>query len=281
MIEALTDAAFDTLKLVPFLLITYLFMEYLEHKAGERAGELLRRAGKAGPFWGAAAGLFPQCGFSAVAANFYAARLISRGTLAAVFLATSDEMLPVLLSRPAGVRVIAPLLLLKFAVGMTAGFAVDFAGRRLHRETAPGEPQIHKLCKREHCDCEAGIVPSALRHTGSIAGFLLLVSFLLNLAIARLGEESLAAFMQGRPAVSVLLAGLVGLIPNCAPSVLLTELYLQGTIRLGAAMAGLLAGAGSGLLILFRMNRERKDNLKIVGIVYGVGVTAGLLWELL
>lgn len=278
--EVWIDTVEDTLKLIPFLLITYLIMEYLEHKAADKTQRLLRRAGSAGPLLGAAAGLFPQCGFSAAAANFYAARLISRGTLVAVFLATSDEMLPVLLSESAGLSVILRVLALKFAAGMAVGFLVDLAGAFFHRNSASAKPQIHELCEQERCDCQSGILVSALRHTGSIAVFLFLASLVLNLAIFYLGEENLSALMQGQPFASVLITALAGLIPNCAPSVIMTKLYLQGALSLGAAMAGLLVGAGAGLLILFRMNRDRKENLKIVGILYCAGVAVGLLLEL-
>ena len=277
MIEAFTDAIWDTLKLIPFLLAAYLLMEYLEHRAAGKTQSLLKKAGKAGPLLGAAAGLFPQCGFSAAAANFYAARMISRGTLVAVFLATSDEMLPVLLSRATAFPEIAKLLGIKLAAGMLAGLLVDLAGGVFRRDAEARKPQIHELCEQEHCDCKAGIIPSALRHTGSIAVFLFAASLVLNLIILYVGEDSLAAFMQGRPVLSVLLTALAGLIPNCAPSVIVTELYLQGALGLGAAMAGLLSGAGVGLLVLFRMNRNRRENLEIVGIIYGVSVAAGLL----
>ncbi len=281
MTELFADTIGDTLKLIPFLLVTYLIMEYLEHKAAGRTQALLRRAGKAGPFLGAAAGLFPQCGFSAAAANFYAARLISRGTLVAVFLATSDEMLPVLLTEAAEGATIVRLLALKFTVGLLVGFLVDFVDAFVRRGGPDQGPQIHELCEQEHCDCQAGIVVSALRHTAGIAAFLFLATLLLNLAIFYMGEDSLAAFMQGRPFVSVLFTAAAGLIPNCAPSVIMTKLYLEGALSLGAAMAGLLVGSGTGLLILLRMNRNRRENAAIAGIIYGAGAAAGLLLELL
>ena len=279
MTEAWLDAAGDTLKLIPFLLVTYLIMEYLEHRAAGKTQKLLRRAGKAGPLLGAAAGLFPQCGFSAAAANFYAARLISRGTLLAVFLSTSDEMLPVLLSKAAGFSVIFRILGVKFLTGMAVGFLVDLADGRHKKISLEEESHIHELCEQEHCDCQTGVLSSALRHTARIAVFLFLASVILNLVILYVGEGSLAAFMQSLPVFSVLLTALAGLIPNCAPSVIMTELYLQGTLGFGAAMAGLLVGAGAGVLVLFRMNRNRKDNAKIVGILLFAGVTAGLLLE--
>lgn len=279
MTDALLDALWDTLKLIPFLFLTYLVMEYLEHKAARRTQNLIRRAGNAGPLLGAAAGLFPQCGFSAAAANLYAARLISRGTLIAVFLSTSDEMLPILISEAVGIPVILRILAVKFFVGMAAGFLIDLTARHFHK-TSDTQPKIHELCEHEHCDCQAGILPSALRHTGSIGLFLFLATALLNLLLFYLGEDSLAAFMQNQPVLSVALTALAGLIPNCAPSVIMTQLYLQGALSFGAAMSGLLVGAGVGILVLFRMNSDRNENLRIVGMLYLTGVIAGLLLEL-
>lgn len=281
MTEVLLDALWDTLKLIPFLLLTYLVMEYLEHRAAGKTQELIRRSGRLGPLLGAAAGLFPQCGFSAAASNLYAAKLVSRGTLVAVFLATSDEMLPIMISEAVKPSVILQLLAVKFAAGMAVGFLVDLIDRRLMKEKSDGEAHIHELCEHEHCDCQAGILSSAIHHTVHIGLFLFAATVLLNAAIYFLGEDSLAAFMQNRPVVSVLLTALAGLIPNCAPSVLMTQLYLQGALSFGAAMAGLLVGAGVGILVLFRMNPDRKDNLRIVGIVYTAGVAVGLLLELL
>lgn len=281
LIEALADAVLDTLKLLPFLFVTYLVMEYLEHKAADKTQRIIRHSGRLGPFLGAAVGLFPQCGFSAAAANLYAARLISRGTLIAVFLSTSDEMLPILISESAGFAEIGKLLMIKFFVGMTAGFLVDILGRLLRKGSIEEQPKIHELCEHEHCDCQAGILKSAVHHTIHIVMFIFLATSFMNVVIGFMGEESLTAFMQNQPVISVLLTALAGLIPNCAPSVLMTQLYLQGALSLGAAMAGLLVGAGVGILVLFRMNEDRKDNLKIVGVVYAVGVAAGLLLELL
>ncbi len=277
MTDALLDALIETLELIPFLFLTYLVMEWLEHAAGERTERWIRRSGRLGPLLGAAVGLFPQCGFSAAASNLYAARLISRGTLLAVFLATSDEMLPILITQAPGFRVVFSLLAIKFLVGLIAGFAVDLLGRHFARQDASPEPRIHELCEQEHCNCEQGVLRSALRHTVNIGFFLLLAAVILNLAIYFLGEDSLGAFLQRAPVLSVLLTALAGLIPNCAPSVIMTQLNLQGAISLGAAMAGHLVGAGLGFLVLFRMNRNRRDNIQIVLTLYVIGAAVGLL----
>ena len=276
IMHALEHTLEDTIKLVPFLFVTYLVMEYLEHHAAGKTQRIMERSGKLGPLFGAAVGLFPQCGFSAAAANLYAARVVSRGTLIAVFLATSDEMLPILLSERAGVAVILQLLGIKFIVGMLAGFAVDGVSILL-RKKRKEEQKIHELCEQEHCDCGAGILPSAIRHTVHIVLFLFVATVILNIGIEWIGEETLAAFMQDRPVLSVALTALAGLIPNCVASVLMTRLYLQGLLSLGAAMAGLLVGSGVGILVLFRMNQNRRDNLTIVSVVYLVGLIVGLI----
>lgn len=275
ILHALEHAFADTIKLVPFLLVTYLVMEYLEHHAAGKTRQIMKRSGKLGPLFGAAVGLFPQCGFSAAAANLYAARVVSRGTLIAVFLSTSDEMLPILLSERAGGTAIIKLLGIKFVVGMLAGFVADGL-RFLLRDKRKDDQKIHELCEQENCACEAGILSSALRHTLQITLFLFVATVVLNLCIGWVGEDMLAAFMQDRPFLSVTLTALVGLIPNCVASVLMTRLYLQGLLSLGAAMAGLLVGSGVGILVLFRMNRDRKDNLVIAGVVYLTGVLVGL-----
>lgn len=279
--DILEDSFLDTAKLIPFLLITYLLMEYLEHQAAGGTRKLIMKAGRSGPFFGAAAGLLPQCGFSTVASNLYAARLISRGTLIAVFLATSDEMLPVLISESAGVGEIVRLLGLKFVIGMAAGFAVDGVYQLFHKATEKEKPCIHKLCEQEHCHCESGIVRSAIKHTVRIVIFLLAATILLNLVIEWIGEDTLASLIQSQRVLSVVLTAAFGLIPNCAPSVLMTHLYLAGTLGLGAVMAGLLVNAGVGLLILFRMNEHLKENLTIAGTVYVIGVAAGLILTVL
>lgn len=278
----MTDVILDTLtdvgKLIPFLFLAYLAMEYLEHKAGEKTEALIKGAGRLGPVIGGVLGIVPQCGFSAAASNLYAGRVITMGTLLAVYLSTSDEMLPILLSEKAPGRVIFGFLLAKALIGMAFGLAADFI---LNRGKAPHREHIHNLCSREHCHCEKGILRSALSHTARIALFILLITFGLNLLLHYTGEELPAAPLLSDPLAGPLLSGLVGLIPNCAGSVAITQLYLKGMIGVGAALAGLLTGSGVGLLVLFRVNRRRKENLEILGLLYGIGVIAGIAAELI
>lgn len=283
MLEMILDTILDSVKLVPFLFLAYLTMEYLEHKTGEGAKKLIRRAGRgtyahAGPIIGGLLGAAPQCGFSAAASNLYAGRVITLGTLMAVYLSTSDEMLPILISEKAPVKTILMILLAKAVIGMAAGIAIDaVAGRK----GIGKEPCIHDICEQGHCHCERGIVRSALSHTAQIAFFILTVTFLLNLILYFAGEDALANLLMNRPVLGPVLAGLVGLIPNCAGSVVITQLYLQGAMGIGSALAGLLAGSGVGVLVLFRTNRDRRENLQILGLLYGIGAAVGIVVELL
>ena len=274
MLHIIEDSVLDSARLIPFLFVTYLAMEYLEHRTGERLHKLVEGAGRVGPVAGGLLGMVPQCGFSAAAANLYAGRVITLGTLAAIFLSTSDEMLPVLLSERASVGIILKILLAKAVYGMTAGLAIDFVLRK-KKAVIPGE--IHDICQQERCHCEKGILRSALSHTVQIAFFILTVSIALNLLLHFVGEEALAGLILNRPIAGPMLSGLVGLIPNCAGSVVITQLYLSESISLGAALAGLLSGSGVGLLVLFRVNHDRRENLKILALLYGIGVVAGIL----
>ena len=274
LIDVLADAAIDTLKLIPFLFVTYLAMEALEHKASEHSEEAVRRAGVAGPFIGAVLGIVPQCGFSAAAATLYAGRVVSFGTLIAVFLATSDEMLPILIAEQAPIALIAKVLGIKLVVGMVAGFAIDAIIRAL-RKNGDDHMHIHELCEQEHCDCDDGVLKSALKHTAQVTVFIFLITLVLGAVITFVGNEALAEFMSGNPVLSVVASSVVGLIPNCAASVAITELYLEGALGAGAMIGGLLTSAGIGLLVLFRTNRPMRDNVAIAGVLLIVGVLVG------
>lgn len=277
MIDVILDTLLDVVKLLPFLFLTYLAMEYLEHKTGDKAETIVKKAGRFGPVIGGALGIVPQCGFSAAASNLYAGRVISLGTLMAIYLSTSDEMLPILISEQASPGVIVKILLAKALIGMTAGMVIDTLLRKRGLEE---HEHIHDICEHEHCHCEKGIFRSALSHTAQITFFILLITFALNLLLNFVGEDVLANLILSKPVVGPILASLVGLIPNCAGSVVITQLYLENVIGIGAAMAGLLTGSGVGLLVLFRVNHNRKENLRILGLLYGIGVLAGVVTDL-
>ena len=287
MSEVILDTLIDSVKLVPFLFLTYLAMEYLEHKAGEKTTQMVRKAGRLGPLIGGVAGVLPQCGFSAAASNLYAGRVITLGTLIAIYLSTSDEMLPILISEKVDIRFVLGVLGAKAAIGAAAGFIIDLLIREKkvhhqgyvhnHEEQEHEEEEhIHEICEHDNCHCEEdGIFLSAVKHTLQITFFIMIIGFALNIVLHFVGEDALANLILNRPVLGPILAGLVGLIPNCAASVTVTQLYLNGVISLGAMMSGLLVGAGVGLLVLFRVNPDKKENLKIVGILYVIGVLMG------
>lgn len=280
MLDVIIDTVIDALKLLPFLFVTYLIMEYVEHKAGSSFEKALHKGGAVGPLVGGILGAVPQCGFSTAASNLYAGRIISLGTLFAVYLSTSDEMLPIMISEQADVSFMIKILVLKAAVGIVTGFVVDLIFRmagRLHREW-----DIESLCEREHCSCEdeEGVLKPALVHTLHVFLFVILITFVLNVIVHFAGFETISNSLIGRPVIGELIAALIGLIPNCGASVALTKLYLDGVISLGAMTAGLLTGAGVGLLVLFRVNDHLKENLMIAGALYILGAFFGIIIEL-
>ena len=277
MLEALLDALLDTGKLLPILVLTYLFMEYLEHHAGGRIARLLQRSRGAGPALGAALGLIPQCGFSGAASSLYAAGAITMGTLLAVFLSTSDEMLPILLSAQVPLSTVGVILGIKFLSGAAVGLVVDgvLRFRRVQRE-----PDIHAFCEQEHCSCEGGIFLSALRHTVKIILLIFVVTCLLNLAFVRLPHERLQD-LWSIPVLGEVVAAILGLFPNCAASVLLTNLYVHGVMGPGPMLSGLMVNAGVGLLVLFRVSRNKRENWTVVGILLLSGVLLGSILGLI
>ena len=278
----------DTLRLVPFLFVTYLAMEALEHASGDRVQAVVERSGKAGPAVGALLGAIPQCGFSAMAATLYAGRVVTVGTLVAVILSTSDEMIPVFLAHgePAG-RMLA-IMAAKVVVGVAVGFAVDVA-LRLLRHAGDGHAHIHELCERAHCHCDdddAGhdhghgrwaIVRSAAVHTVQVGAWILVITFAFGLVIELVGVDALATAVANHPVRATFLSALVGLIPNCGASVAITELYLEGALATGPMLAGLLASGGVGLLVLWRTNADLRQNAVITLFVYVVAVVVGLV----
>lgn len=279
MAEILLDSLLDSVKLLPFLFLTYLLMEFLEHNTGSAASRRIESAGRTGPFWGGLLGVIPQCGFSTAASSLFSGRVITIGTLFAVYLSTSDEMLPIMISSAVPVITIVKILGAKAAIGILSGIAIDYFYANIMKKQKK-TVNVHKICEEEHCHCEDGIVLSAFMHTMKIFVYILLISVGLNIMIGLIGEDTLAGLFSAVPVIGELIAALIGLIPNCASSVVITQLYLDQIISAGAMMAGLLVNAGVGLLVLFRLNRNRKQNGTIVGVLYGLGVFWGILIEL-
>ena len=279
MFEVIEDALIDSVKLLPFLFITYLIMEYIEHKTSDKSKEAIKKSGKFGPIIGSILGIFPQCGFSVSATNLYAARVITLGTLISVYLSTSDEMLPIFISEAVPVTTIIKILVIKLVIGMIAGILIDLC-IRLKNRNKDEEEKIVDLCEKEHCHCDHGIVKSALKHTINIFIFILIITLLINIAIYFIGEESIASFIEINPGLGPVLAGIIGLIPNCASSVILTQLYLENIVTATTMISGLLVNAGVGLAVLFKMNKGIKQNILIVFLLYAIGVISGLILQL-
>ncbi len=332
LLHVLEHAFEDTLPLVPFLLVTYLVLEALEHAAGERVNAAVRRAGAAGPVIGAVLGIVPQCGFSAMGATLYAGRVITLGTLVAVFLSTSDEMLPLLVAERMAADQLAFVLFTKAAIAAVTGLVIDVVLRALRRNAAvhealrrvarggaegdlieemaaagEGAERIHRLCEQDHCGCDddhgsesghghdhghdhghghdhahgsgalSSIVRSAVSHTVQVTVFIFLITAALIAVLETVGEGALASFVAGNQALAVFASALVGLVPNCAASVVITQLYLEGVLGFGPLMAGTLVSAGVGFLVLFRTNRNARENAIILVLLYVIAVVWGFI----
>lgn len=273
MLELVWDAVLDAVKMLPFLFGAYGLMEWMEHRAADKMQRSLQRMKRFGPVGGALLGCFPQCGFSVAAANLYAGRMITAGTMLAVFWSTSDEALPVLLAHPGSLPVIAGVVGVKIVVAALFGFLYDALfqpGQLVHSD----ENHLHAHC--HHVGGAWQIAGAAARHTISTFAFVLIVMLAFHFAIDAVGQDALQRLLLSGRAWQPVLAGLIGLIPNCAPSVLLTELYLSGSLSFGSLIAGLCAGAGMGLVILLRNNHSMRQNVRIIGILYAVSALCGL-----
>ncbi len=278
MLDAILDAVMDSLKLLPFLFLTYLLMEYLEHKTSEKSKNAIKKSGKFGPVIGSLLGAVPQCGFSVSATNLYAGRVITLGTLIAIYLSTSDEMLPILISSGTNIGLIIEILIVKILIGMIVGIAIDLIYKNTKKAQ---EEHIHDLCEHEHCHCEDGILKSSAIHTMQIFVFILIVSIAFNIVLTLIGEDNLSMFLSNNKLLAPLLACLIGLIPNCASSVILTEAFTGGIIGIGTLIGGLLVNSGLGLMVLFKVNKNIKENIKIVSLLYIVGVLSGIIIEII
>lgn len=281
MLEVLEDTIIDTIKLLPFLFITYLIMEYIEHKMSEKSKITIQKSGKWGPLLGGIVGIIPQCGFAASATNLYAARVISLGTLISVYLTTSDEMIPIFISEAVPVITIIKVLCIKFLIGIICGFVIDFVLRKRNVNNA-NQQQIEHICENEHCHCEEnGILKSSIKHTFNILGYIFIITLIINVLVYFTGEENIANFVSGNVILGPMISALIGLIPNCAASVIISNLYIENIINGASLIAGLLTGAGVGLIILFKMNKNLKENIKIVMVLYGIGAISGIILGLL
>ena len=285
MLEVIEDTLIDAIKLLPFLFITYLIMEYIEHKMGEKSKKAIKKSGKFGPIIGGILGAFPQCGFSVSATNLYAGRVITLGTLIAVYLSTSDEMLPIFISEAVSPIIILKILGIKLIIGIIAGILIDLIIVLINKKNTKEEKEeneIGHICEEEHCHCEEnGVIKSALKHTLNIFLFIILITFIINIIVHFVGEETISSWILNKPIIGPIITSLIGLIPNCAASVIITNMYLENVISLGSMIAGLLTGAGVGLAVLFKTNNKLKENIGIVALLYTIGAISGIIIELL
>ena len=282
IMDSLIDTIKDTVTLIPFLFITYLVMEWLEDKTEDQSVAMLSRINKFSHLLGAGIGLIPQCGFSAGAASLYSGGVITAGTLIAVFLSTSDEMIPIFISSSVAPASIGRILAAKFVIALISGIVVDTASHVI-RYGFHVEKHIHDLCERDHCGCEeeeGSIVHSAFVHTLKITGFIFVISLALSLLMGFAGKETIASLLTGAPLIGTVFTGIIGLIPNCAASVVITQMYLEGLLTSGQLMAGLLVGAGVGLLVLFRTNNHPKENIAITSVLLALGICWGVIIDI-
>lgn len=277
MLDVILDTIIDSLKLLPFLILVFIFMEYFEHKFSEKSRELIYKSGRFGPIIGGILGAFPQCGFSVAITNLYATKIVSMGTLIAIYLSTTDEMIPILISRGVGASEIIKLVLIQVVVAIIFGLLIDVIFKRKTDKEAIGE-----FCSIEHCHChDKGVIKSGIKHALNIFMYIFIVTFILNSLFFFVGEDFLANLFMKDSIFSPIIAGLIGLIPNCVSSVILTELYINNVISLGSVISGLLTASGVAFLVLFRVNKNVKENIKIVFITFLIGVLSGLIVDLI
>jgi hypothetical protein len=274
LIHTIEHTLEHTISMLPFLFAAFLVMETLEHYSGNLIERSLIRTSKAGPLVGAFLGCFPQCGFSVIASNLYAGGVITLGTLLAVFLSTSDEAVLILLSHPESTKSILPLLAVKVMIAIIAGYLANF----LLSKYIVSEKHIEEICEESCCGCneEIGILRPAITHTLQLFAFIFLFTAGLDFIIDLVGLETVATVLLEGSIMQPLFAALIGFIPNCVPSVILTELYLKGTLSFASIIAGLCTNAGMGLIVLFKVNRDLLENLKIMGLLYISAVIAGM-----
>ena len=275
MKDIVIDTLIDGVKLIPFLFIAFLIIELIEHKLSNRNKDLITKTGKFGPMFGSILGMFPQCGFSVFATNLYVTRIVSLGTLISIYLSTSDEMLPILLSENVEIGLIIKILLIKLFIGMVSGFIIDFILRKKESKVEAD----YEICHEENCHCKEHLLLSVIKHTIHITLFLMIISFLLNCLLEYTGILDTNNIIANNP-FSVFVTSLIGLIPNCGASVMITTLYLKNIISFASMISGLLTGSGVALLVLFRSNKKLSENILILSLVYFIGVGAGLIVEL-
>ena len=279
MLDVILDTLIDTLKLLPFLFVAFLIIESIEHKLSNKSKKVITKAGKVGPLFGSLLGAIPQCGFSVMATNLYVTRIVTLGTLISVYLSTSDEMLPVLLSNKTDFSIILKIILTKVIIGMLFGFLIDFILRKKKQTNI--EKKNYDICEHEHCDCSHGILKSTIKHTLITIVFILITTLILNICMEYFRNYIMNKILLKNNIFGPFITSLIGLIPNCGSSVAITQLYLDHAISYGAMIGGLLSASGISLLVLFKINKSMKENFKILLLVYFLGSISGIVLEIL
>ena len=270
MLDIILDTLIDSLKMLPFLFVAFLLIELIEHKFSDKTKKVISSSGKFGPLLGGILGAVPQCGFSVLATNLYVTRIVSLGTLIAIYLSTSDEMLPILISHNVPISEIIKLISIKVVIGLIFGFIIDLIYHNKKKS------DFH-ICEDSDCDCEESIIKSSIIHTLKTISFIALITFLLNILFTYFNEDIIKNVMSQNKILTPFISSLIGLIPNCGSSVMITELYLNNVITLGSTMAGLLTGSGVAILVLFKSNKNIKENLVILSLIYSIGVVSGII----
>ena len=276
MLDVILDTLIDGLKLLPFLFVAFLIIEFIEHKVSKKNFDLISKSDRFGPLIGGVLGIFPQCGFSVMATNLYVTRIITLGTLISVYLSTSDEMLPILISSKAPMSIIVKILIIKVIIGIIFGFIIDLFISKKKKEEASSIN--HEICNHDHCDCEhENIILSSLKHTLHTILFIIIISFVLNILFEYFDEDMVSKIFMKDNIFAPFLSCIIGLIPNCGASVMITELYLKEILSLGTTIGALLTGSGVAILILFRSNKNIKENFFILLTIYFIGVISGIV----
>lgn len=272
MLDCFIDGLIDTLKVFPFLLISFYIIEILEHKIN--SNKRLESSGKYGPALGSLLGIIPQCGIASIATNLYVTGIITLGTLISVFLSTSDEMIPILLSEKVSIKLILIILGIKLVVGLVSGLLIDLVYPRKIKSH-------YEICEEEHCHCDDHKFISAFKHTINISLFILVINILLNMVFNYGLNDYLSSLLLKDSIFSPIITSLIGLIPNCASSIVITKLYLASSISFGSMIAGLLTNSGIALVVLFKTNRNLKENINIILLTYFIGTVIGIILNVL
>lgn len=274
MIDIIIDTLIDAIKIVPFLFVAFLIIELVEHKLSKKSKKIITKSNRVGPMIGGIIGAFPQCGFSVLATNLYISRIITLGTLIAIYLSTSDEMLLILFSNRVELKLIFTILLIKIFIGIICGFIIDLIFRKNVTKT---HSEDYEICDIDNCHCNDSIIKSSFIHTVKTMFFIIIVTFILNILFSTVSVSSLEKIFLKNSIFAPFISSVIGLIPTCGASIILTELYLSGIISMSSLIAGLLTGSGVAILVLFKSNKNLRENVKILLLVYAIGVCSGVV----